>query len=173
MEIEETITIRPAKRILVFYLLAFVAVMVVLFFGLEYLQRHMGLAEIIIEFAWKMAIVFSLGRLCYVLLRHLTSVYSISTECVASTVGILSKQHIRIPTNKIVDYRVITPLLERILGLGSVYINTAGNEELKMSHISSSDIDMAVLRLDELLNREQGHPEKAPNKVTEDFRSAA
>lgn len=157
------ITIHPAKRLVVLYLVAYSAVLVLLALGLDYLRQHLGLAMFVIELVWEIALVAGIGHLCFILLRHLTSVFTISSEYVAVTTGILSKHHIRISMNKIVDYRVITPLLERILGLGSIFINTGSNEELMMKHISKDEIEVAVLRLNELLNIEQHTPARVAN----------
>lgn len=105
------------------------------------------------------------GSLLYSFLWRLTSVYTVSDEYVASTYGILSKKHIRIPMNRIVDYRVVTPLLERILGLGSIYIDTAGDEDLVMHEVSQTEIDLVVIKLDKLLNKEQLKSEPTGNLV--------
>ncbi len=152
---EYSTTIRPAKRILILYSLAFLVSLILLLLGLEYLRQRISYDQVITKCVWQVAILLGLLLLAYATLWRLTSVYTISSEFVAATIGILSKNHIRIPMNRIVDYRIITPLLERILGLGHIHIDTAGDDDLIMRQISRDEIGLAVKKLDKLLNKEQ------------------
>lgn len=160
------IIIHPAKRVLALYFLSFILILAILVFLLDSLNQQLDLINALSNIIWKLAVFVGLSLLCYSFLWRLTSKYTISTECVAATIGIFSKNHIRIPLNRIVDYQVITPLLERLLGLGSIHIGTAGDENLVMQQVSKGEIEVAVLKLDKLLNKEQHVLENVVNLAT-------
>ncbi len=147
-------TLHPAKRIVVLYALSLLLVIILLILGLAHLQQQLGQDDYSVAIVWKVVLPVGLAALFYSFLWRLTSIYKISDEYVSATFGILSKTHIRIPLNRIVDYQVITPLLERILGLGSIHIDTAGDEDLIMRQVSQGEITSAVSRLNKLLNKE-------------------
>lgn len=148
-------TIRPAKRIIVLYALLFCLILSSILFAVRHIQLQFGLDPVIISIIFKAILFIGIPLLSYVSLWRLTSVYKISSECVTSTTGILSKSHIRIPINRIVDYRVLTPLFERILGIGSIKIDTAGDDDLLMEHISKNEIALVAIKLNKLLNKQQ------------------
>ncbi len=152
---ETAISINPARRVVILYFLAVLAVLSLLFYALDYLHRLFGLDSALVTGIWGFAALLGFVATVYSFLWRLTSTYSVSSECAASTIGILSKSHIRISMNRIVDYRVLTPLLQRVLGLGSLYIDNAGGEHLIMREISRQNIALVTARLDELLNRDQ------------------
>jgi len=160
---EDIIELHPAKRILALYFLSFVLVLAALIYGVEHLNQAIDLNQNITSVIWKVAVIIGVSLLAYSFLWRLTSLYTISAECVASTVGILSKSYIHIPMNRIIDYQIFTPLLERILGLGSIQIGTAGDEDLIMRQISIEEIEVAAKRLDKLLNKEQRRSDNDTN----------
>ena len=151
---ESVTTLHPAKRIWAVYFLSFLIIIAMVHFGLGILQGQQSLGKDAVAIIWKTTNILGLVALAYLYLWDLTSVFTISGECVTATMGILSKSHIRIPMNRITDYQVITPFHERILGIGSIHIDTAG-DDLIMRQISRTEIDSAVLRLEQLLNKEQ------------------
>ncbi|MDC0358183.1 PH domain-containing protein [Oligoflexia bacterium] len=158
-------TIRPAKRVIIFYLLVFLSFSGALMPGLEYLRIETGIEVSTIRLAWKAWILIGAGLVGYAFLRRLNSVYLISDECVRATVGILSQKRIRIALGRIVDYRVNTPLIERILGLESIHIGTAGDDELVMRGISQVEGKLIVRKLDELLKEEHRKSEKPKRAI--------
>ena len=157
------IILKPAKRILVLYLLVFLATIGVLGLVLQHFGQRLGVETRILMYLWNTIVVIGGGLLCYAVLWRFTCSYRLTNQCVTGSTGILSRQHIRIALNQIVDYRIVRPLLERLIGLGNLNIDTAGRDgdELIMNQISLLELEKAVLRLDVLLDRDQHKSEKA------------
>lgn len=149
------ITLKPAKRVLVLQSLLVALLYLSLQSGVFYLQLSATIHARLSSLLLALTLIGGGGFLVYSFLWRLTSVFTISAECVSASIGILSRSHIRIPLNRIVDYQVSRPLLERILGLGAIHIDTAGSEELIMPQISRREITTALKQLDSLLNKEQ------------------
>lgn len=157
------IILRPAKRILVLYFLAFIATIGVFALSLQHFGPIIGLEPRILSYLWDTLVIIGGGLLCYAVLWHLTCTYRLTHECVTGSTGILSRQHIRIALNRIVDYRIMRSLIERFIGLGDLHIDTAGREgdELIMHQIDLGALSKAVLKLDDLLNQDQHKAETA------------
>jgi uncharacterized membrane protein YdbT with pleckstrin-like domain len=162
------IVLHPAKRILVVYALAYLAMLLLIGFAVGFLREKTGLEIPTLWYVWIPLIFLGLGLFCYAFLWRLTSEFRISNECVTGNTGILSRRKIRISLSRIVDYRLMRPLLLRVLGLGSIHIDTAGNdEEIIMIQISNKVASKATKRLDELLRRDQHiPPTKSPSEGT-------
>ena len=150
-----TIELHPAKRILAIYVISFASVVLLLIFIQNSLPPYMSLDPSTLYIAWMLVAICGVVLFGYGLLWRLTSVFTVSSLYVSSTTGILSMKHMRIPVNRIIDYRVDTPLFERILGLASVHIDTAGGENIVMQQLSQHNVDLLLRRLDKMLNKER------------------
>lgn len=157
------IILKPAKRVLVLYFLALLFTLAVLGFSLQLIGQALGIEIGVLMYVWNVIAIIGAGLLCYAALWRLTCTYSLTHECVLGSTGILSRQHIRIALSRIVDYRVMRPLIERIIGLGDLHIDTAGRDgdELVMHQISHHQLDKVVLRLNALLNQVQKKSERS------------
>lgn len=157
------IILKPAKRVLGLYLLAFLTTMGVLALSLVHFGQVIPLEPRFLLYLWVIIALLGGSLLCYAILWRLTCSYIVTHECLTGSTGILSRQHIRVALNQIVDYRIMRPLIERLIGLGDLHIDTAGQDENKliMYQISLHELEKAALRLDELLNRDQHKTEKA------------
>lgn len=164
---KQEIILKPAKRVLVLYLLAFFVTISVLALSLLHFSRVIPLEPRFLVYLWEIIALLGGGLLCYAALWHLTCSYRLTHECVTGSTGILSRQDIRIALNQVVDYRIMRPLIERLIGLGDLHIDTAGQDtdKLIMYQIGELELAKAVSLLDELLNRDQHKTEKAVNAV--------
>ena len=162
---ENDILLRPAKRILVLYLGVVLIVLGVLAFVLIFLQDYFQTDYVIIARFWISVAMIGFGFLCYAFLWRITCEYTISNDRITANTGILSRRHIHIPIGRVIDYRLMRPIVERLLGLGSLHIDTAGNdEEIVMQQISEDELVRAGLRLDILLDRENRKENKTANQ---------
>jgi uncharacterized membrane protein YdbT with pleckstrin-like domain len=156
-KVQNKIILKPAKRILLLYLLAFFATLATLGFGLSYLRLTFELEADTLLFIWNLFVLVGLILLCYALLWWYTCAYSIEDECVTGSIGILSRKHIRVAINQIVDYQLRRSLLQRFIGIADLQINTASRDfdELIMRQVSGHELKRGVLKLDKLLNKDQ------------------
>jgi uncharacterized membrane protein YdbT with pleckstrin-like domain len=69
----------------------------------------------------------------YQYLARVTSVYEITPLEVTAEVGILSKQRDSAPLNRITNFRVERPFIQRILGQANLLVDTAGGDEVELT----------------------------------------
>lgn len=149
------IVLRPAKRVVVLSAIGIAILVVLIGFGLFYLYFFFQLDLTAVSYIWLGSLIIGALVLLYTYLWRLTSVFKISNESVTTSTGILAKEDVRISLNRIVDYRLMRTMLDRILGLGSLHINTAGNDqEIIMQQLSDTKIDVATKTLNNLLQKE-------------------
>ena len=124
--------------------------------GLDYLQLHFAVEVLTLRHIWTPVVLVGACSLCYAALSSFTSVFRISNRYVSGRTGILSRRHARISLNRVVNYRLIRPIVERVLGLGCLHIDTLErNDEIEMQQIRGRDLVMAMRRLDALLTKNQ------------------
>lgn len=149
------ILLRPAKRILLLYLGVVAGILYLLALTFRFLHHNFDISYIGLGRLWLSIGIIGFGFLCYAFLWRITCEYVISIDRITSKTGILSRRHIHIPLGRVIDYRLMRPIMERLLGLGSLHIDTAGNdEEIVMQQISEHELAAAGLRLDELLEND-------------------
>ncbi|MDD2942277.1 MAG: PH domain-containing protein [bacterium] len=153
----EEISLHPAKRVLLLYLLALLLALAHLGLAFLYLESVVGMGAHFLMLLWLTITIVGVGFLCYAALWNFTCSYKLNDECVTGSIGILSREHVRIGLSQIVDYRIMRSITERIICIGDLHINTAGrdNDELIMRQIANNELEHAVTILDRLLNIEQ------------------
>ena len=77
-------------------------------------------------------LLFAAILLVAAILGHYSTEYSITPAGMVKTRGILSKDVVTIPFDKITDIRLKKSFVERILGIGNIYIDTAGENGIEM-----------------------------------------
>jgi uncharacterized membrane protein YdbT with pleckstrin-like domain len=77
-------------------------------------------------------LVFAAFILITAVLGHYSTDYALTKTGVVKTRGLLSKDVATIPYGKIQDIRLKKSFLERILGIGNIYIDTAGENGIEM-----------------------------------------
>lgn len=161
------LSLRPAKRLLLLYLLGFIVAVSLLGLSFLYLTSVSGMGGHFLTIVWNTIALVGIGFLCYRALLHYTSSYELTNECVTGSIGILSRQTIRIGLSQIVDYRIIRSFTSRLIGIGDLHVDTAGRDvdELIMRNIAIGELNHAVYLLEKLLNIEQHKPNtKVANK---------
>jgi uncharacterized membrane protein YdbT with pleckstrin-like domain len=66
------------------------------------------------------------------ILRHFSTEYTLTRTGIVKIRGLFSKDVVTIPYGKIQDIKLKKSFVERILGIGNIYINTAGENGIEM-----------------------------------------
>jgi uncharacterized membrane protein YdbT with pleckstrin-like domain len=66
------------------------------------------------------------------ILRHYSTEYTLTRTGVMKTRGLFSKDVMTIPYGKIQDIKLKKSFVERVLGIGNIYIDTAGENGIEM-----------------------------------------
>jgi uncharacterized membrane protein YdbT with pleckstrin-like domain len=82
---------------------------------------------------WRVTVLLGVLVLGYQYLARVTSVYEITPLEVTAEVGILSKQRDSAPLNRITNFRVERPFIQRILGQANLLVDTAGGDEVELT----------------------------------------
>ena len=82
---------------------------------------------------WRGTVLLGALVLGYQYLARVTSVYEITPLEVTAEVGILSKQRDSAPLNRITNFRVERPFIQRILGQANLLVDTAGGDEVELT----------------------------------------
>lgn len=109
-----------------FLAVLFIAAGVLLFFyPIAGFQEVSGIVALLL-------LLFAAIILITVILVHYSTEYSLTKTGVVKTKGLLSKDVVTIPYDKVQDIRLKKSFAERVLGIGNIYIDTAGENGVKM-----------------------------------------
>lgn len=136
---------RPSGKITAFYMTGFVFFLVI--------GRFATLSYPKSIYLWGLVLVAALVFFIAKHIERISKVYQIDNLNLSSHTGIFSKSIVRIPLNRITNYQVTQSFIERIMGLGSLIIDTAGGDaaELAMQSMEIRDIELLIRNLDALL----------------------
>ncbi len=137
----ELFRVKPSLRRVYFFAVLY---MVVCVNGYSRLQQ-VGLGENLPVISVGLLIVL----LVYAHLARFFMVYTINEEFIESRSGIIARNGVRVPFHRITDFAARQGLLQRILGLASVSVSTAGSSgaELVLRNLTRSN---AARVIDEL-----------------------
>ncbi|HVT71444.1 MAG TPA: PH domain-containing protein [Trebonia sp.] len=109
------------------------------------------------------AVVLLLWWLAYPLLRWRTTVYELTTKRMRLRDGILTRRGRDIPLSRITDVSFRKGLLDRILGCGTLVVESAGEHgELALTEIP--DVERVSSLLFQLVEEERQGPGPAPDQ---------
>jgi putative membrane protein len=110
-------------------------------------------ADIFIVFLVAMAVVFVLAIFSYLRYRNFTFMLDEQKQEFIINQGVLNKTSLTIQLNKIQQVNIRQSLIQQLIGVYSVEIDTAGSEK-KEGSISAIDHDTATILKQKLLSRE-------------------
>ena len=112
------------------------------------------------------AIVLLMWWLMYPLLRWRTTVYELTTRRMRLRDGIITRNGRDIPLSRITDVSFRKGLLDRMLGCGTLIVESAGEHgELTLTEIPH--VERVQSTLFQLVEEEQARPDRDDRQVTE------
>jgi uncharacterized membrane protein YdbT with pleckstrin-like domain len=112
------------------------------------------------------AIVLLMWWLMYPLLRWRTTVYELTTRRMRLRDGIITRNGRDIPLSRITDVSFRKGLLDRLLGCGTLVVESAGEHgELTLTEIPH--VERVQSTLFQLVEEEQARPDRDDRQVTE------
>ena len=112
------------------------------------------------------AIVLLMWWLMYPLLRWRTTVYELTTKRMRLRDGIITRNGRDIPLSRITDVSFRKGLLDRLLGCGTLVVESAGEHgELTLTEIPH--VERVQSTLFQLVEEEQARPDRDDRQVTE------
>lgn len=143
------LVVHPSLLIPHIYTCAFLTILVAKFiFGSELVAFSL---------TWKVAVVIGALGIGIAHLKRITTRYSLDAIELVEASGILSRRITRVPLNRITNYQVERSFLERILGIGSLLVDTPGGVgyEIKMRELDSSSISQLESQLGFLIGQQK------------------
>jgi len=131
-DLSQAIRVHPSPAIVYIYLAMFIGALVlksVVFVDLGWFDD--GSAEWA-SWLWRALVVMGVLVLGYHYLARITSVYEINPLEVTTDIGILSKQRNAAPLNRITNFRVDRPFVQRLLGQANLMVDTAGGDDIEL-----------------------------------------
>ena len=113
-------------------------------FGVVLVSKFVLLNELeVFESLWRVVVAVGGLILVYQYLARVTSIYKISPLEISTDVGILSKQHDAAPLNRITNFRIERPFLQRLLGQANLLVDTAGGDgsEIELHEMRKGDAE--------------------------------
>lgn len=129
MSKSEPLKVHPSPAIVYLYIALFAAVLAGLKLVMTYQLGWSAEGTI----AWRVAVLIGVVVLGYQYLARVTSVYEVTPLEVSTEIGILSKQRDSAPLNRITNFRVERPLIQRLLGQANLLVDTAGGDGVELS----------------------------------------
>ncbi len=142
---------KPALRVIVFYELVVTIICVATYNRAFFLwQENLALA----------GFVLSLPVFIFYVLQRLFTSYQITEGRVSMWKGLIWRRAMHIPIQRITDMSVSRRLLPRMLGVGTVFLNSAGSDitEMTLRDVPNDKLRRAAAELDRLLAIEKGSP---------------
>ena len=142
-ELSQTIRVHPSTAIVYLYGAMFLGVLVaktVIFVDVGLFDGTSG------EWAswlWRTLALVGVLVLGYHYLARITSVYEINALEVTTDIGIFSKRRNAAPLNRITNFQVDRPFLQRLLGQANLLVDTAGGDgiELALNEMNRKDAE--------------------------------
>ena len=132
---------KPSLKVWGIYLILFVVGLVLKFI----LMTKFEISPLI----WRWIVTSGVLYLGYLYARHVTTSYALNPTEVVGRSGLFSRRVIRIPLNRITNYDCHASLIDRLLGLRRVRIDTPGSTgfELVMTRLRKVDADRILGQL--------------------------
>jgi len=142
-ELAQTIQVHPSPAIVYIYGAMFLGVLFaksVLFVDVGWFDGDAGGWA---PWLWRTLVVIGVLVLGYHYLARITSVYEINPLEISTDIGILSKRRDAAPLNRITNFQVDRPFVQRLLGQANLLVDTAGGDgvELKLKEMKRKDAE--------------------------------
>ena len=115
---------------------------------------------------WRMSFLFVFSWIGYLVIKRNTTKYIITSDNISSESGIFLKTIIKVPLHRISDYKIDSSLVERLIGVSNIMIDTSGGSagyELTMHDLENKDVDIIVAKLDMHLKKQVANDEDVGN----------
>ena len=145
----EQMALRPSLRLWWIYLFGFGCVLVVK------LTLLLELPDL--EWPWRMTVLGGALTLLYLFLKRRLTVYRLNAIELIGREGVFTKRVTRIPLNRVTNYDTHASLLDRLLGLNNIFIDTPGGTgyEMALKQLDQYDAQLLSGRLRKLLAQQK------------------
>ena len=113
---------------MIFSLCVFLILAVGVFISLAHLRLDVGVPRDILVFIWRVAVGAGALWLGYNYLRWRTTIITLTSDHITKQAGIITKTYGRIEISRISNYIGKRGVLDQLLGLMDLYIDTPGGE---------------------------------------------
>lgn len=105
------------------------------------------------SFFWILVFALGFAYVAYRAFKRYSTLYTLTDSYVQEESGLLNRKVIKIPISRITNYLVERSLIDRLLGLGTLNIDTPGSYgfELTLVNISNEILSKFTSNLDRLL----------------------
>lgn len=143
------IKVRPSLRILTLYITVFLLLLTSLFYFFE--------NSALFELLWRVVIMLGAITIGHAAISRIHTRYTLDPLDLTEISGYFSKRAIKVPLNRITDYQVSRSFLQRLLGLGNIYINTPGGigYELILRELTEQDLTTMANGLENLFEQQK------------------
>lgn len=100
-----------------------------------------------------LVLLFAVVILIAEILRHYSTEYTLTRTGIVKMQGLFSKDVVTIPYGKIQDIKLKKSFVERILGIGNIYIDTAGENGIEMILRGISNPDKSYKMILEMMKK--------------------
>lgn len=137
---------RPTLRYLLFFCLVYFPLSFWLIAKLSFDER----IEIVFDQA---ALGFGAVAILWRLLVRYTSLYSLTPQHISWRRGIIARDIMRVPVQRVTDYRAIQSVTQRLFAVADLQISTAGTDgkDMVFTDCNTSDVERTAALIEKLI----------------------